>query len=58
MADIDEIDGVSDEEVEALTAGEVLQKLEEVHLNFYINLDTSSSIVCTCTSVSYFELAI
>uniref|UniRef100_K1PSD0 Uncharacterized protein n=1 Tax=Magallana gigas TaxID=29159 RepID=K1PSD0_MAGGI len=30
MADIDEIDGVSDEEVEALTAGEVLQKLEEV----------------------------
>lgn len=38
MADIDEIDGVSDEEVEALTAGEVLQKLEEVHLNFYITL--------------------
>lgn len=36
MADIDEIDGVSDEEVEALTAGEVLQKLEEVHLSFYI----------------------
>lgn len=33
MADIDEIDGVSDEEVEALTAGEVLQKLEEAWLN-------------------------
>jgi hypothetical protein len=30
MADIDEVDGVSDEEVEAMTAGEVLQKLEEV----------------------------
>lgn len=58
MADIDEIDGVSDEEVEALTAGEVLQKLEEVHLIFHINLDMSSSIVCTCTSLSYFELAI
>lgn len=33
MADIDEIDGVSDEEVEALTACEVLQKLEEAWLN-------------------------
>lgn len=36
MADIDEIDGVSDEEVEALTAGEVLQKLEEVQFLYTI----------------------
>ncbi|XP_048747452.1 DNA replication complex GINS protein SLD5-like [Ostrea edulis] len=33
MADIDEVDGASDEEVEAMTAGEVLQKLEEAWLN-------------------------
>lgn len=30
MADTDEVDGASDEEVEALTAAEVFQKLEEV----------------------------
>lgn len=38
MADIDEVDGASDEEVEAMTAGEVLQKLEEV---FYFDADVA-----------------